>query len=433
MEEMKIFNLILVSVLIMSIVGRGYGGGGSTSARFLKIPQTARAAGFGNAVCSIGGTAGSLFYNPAGIGLLDCIQIEMNYLRWIDKMNYTSAGLGIPVERIGTIGIGFIGLFYGDIPVVTEDLSGELSSKGNTTANDTAFILSYGKSFDTTFSIGVNAKMINQKLDKYKAKSFGLDAGAIAKLIETRLSIGAVIQNIGTKPKFVEKEYNLPLNIQFGATYKLIDLSVHTGIISVNISKPNDNDIKASIGIEYGFKRLVYLRSGYQFGNNSNKFTAGGGIQVLLQNSITRLDYAYMPYSELNATHMIGLVIGFGRVKRVGEVKRDISDKEMREPRRYQINKEELFSRADSYMEMRRYNEALIEYYKIVKREPDNIRAAYNIACIYSLKNDIENALEWVKYIVKLDKEIIERIKSDPDFDNIRKTEDYQRLVRGEV
>jgi tetratricopeptide (TPR) repeat protein len=53
----------------------------------------------------------------------------------------------------------------------------------------------------------------------------------------------------------------------------------------------------------------------------------------------------------------------------------------------------------------------------------------YNISCIYSLLKEIEKAIQYLDKAIYTGYENIEWIQKDSDFDNIRKTEYYTRLV----
>ncbi|MFW9942076.1 MAG: tetratricopeptide repeat protein [Candidatus Thorarchaeota archaeon] len=71
------------------------------------------------------------------------------------------------------------------------------------------------------------------------------------------------------------------------------------------------------------------------------------------------------------------------------------------------------------------------EYYlnKAFKRYPENIEILYNKACLESLKNNSQVALELLNKVIKEDKNFIERILIDKRFDNIRKLQEYKELV----
>jgi tetratricopeptide (TPR) repeat protein len=71
------------------------------------------------------------------------------------------------------------------------------------------------------------------------------------------------------------------------------------------------------------------------------------------------------------------------------------------------------------------------EYYlnKVIKKDPTNINALYNIACLESLKNNQVKALEILKKVIEIDKEYIERAQSDDRFDNIRDLIEFKELI----
>jgi len=305
-----LISLFLLSGYSFAVINEN---AGNSSAQFLKINPGGRTPGLGNAGTSLSGMAESLFYNPSGLGYLENTEISGNYSKWFEKMNYSSAAVGVPVKNIGTFGAGFIGLFYGDIPIVIQDSSGELSNTGdNTSANDIAFYLSYGRKLMNIFSAGVNIKLINQTLEEETATSVSFDISGMTKLLEDKLGIGFVIQNIGTKAKFMKSEYNLPLIIKLGTGYEVLKYKKHTGLLVMDVIKPMDDNFKFNAGLEYGFNKMIYIRGGYQAGYDLNTFTIGGGLNLPIKSNYTRVDYAYVPYGSLGATHRIGLVFGLG-------------------------------------------------------------------------------------------------------------------------
>jgi len=65
--------------------------------------------------------------------------------------------------------------------------------------------------------------------------------------------------------------------------------------------------------------------------------------------------------------------------------------------------------------------------------DPNLAPAHYNLACIYSLKNEQAQAIEWLQKAVALDQStIIEQSKTDSDLDNIRPSAEFQQLINSE-
>ena len=81
------------------------------------------------------------------------------------------------------------------------------------------------------------------------------------------------------------------------------------------------------------------------------------------------------------------------------------------------------------YLIQGKLDEALSESQQVVKVNPKEGYAHYSLACVYSLKNEPKLAIESLQKAFDLDKSLIESSKTDPDFDNIRQTPEYQQLI----
>ena len=111
----------------------------------------------------------------------------------------------------------------------------------------------------------------------------------------------------------MEKGYNLPLIIKSGISYEVLKLNKHGGLIAIDILKPMDDYFKCNAGLEYCFNKMIFIRGGYQIGNDLSNLTLGGGLSLPIKGNYTRVDYAYVPYGVLGGTHRIGLVFGFSK------------------------------------------------------------------------------------------------------------------------
>ncbi|MBN1898505.1 MAG: PorV/PorQ family protein [Spirochaetes bacterium] len=283
---------------------------GSSAAQFLKIDPSAHSSAMGSASASFGQRGDSLFHNPAGLAQLNKMEVSVNYIKWFGDMNYSSASLAIPFKNIGTLGMGYMGLLYGDIPVVSFDTSGELASSGSTKASDMAFILSGSRNINI-LSLGANFKLISQLLEKQRTMGFAFDAGVHVALADRKFETGFMVQNVGQEIKFIEKGYRLPVNIIMGANLEFLDLEKHTSVIAVDVAIPDDESIRINMGLEYEYNNFIYIREGYIVGDDLSDFTTGGGVSILAGQSHIKLDYALIPYGPLGITHMVGLHIIF--------------------------------------------------------------------------------------------------------------------------
>lgn len=81
------------------------------------------------------------------------------------------------------------------------------------------------------------------------------------------------------------------------------------------------------------------------------------------------------------------------------------------------------------YMNIRRFANAEKEFLRVLKLDPKNESALYNIACCYSLWGKTENALDYLEKAVKNGFDDLGHIENDPDLDSLRQTERYKSLI----
>ena len=75
------------------------------------------------------------------------------------------------------------------------------------------------------------------------------------------------------------------------------------------------------------------------------------------------------------------------------------------------------------------YDLAIESYLKAIAIKPNFAKAHYFLASVYLLKNEKNLSLGSLQKAITLDKSYIEKAKTDPNFDNIRKSPEFQRLI----
>jgi len=76
-----------------------------------------------------------------------------------------------------------------------------------------------------------------------------------------------------------------------------------------------------------------------------------------------------------------------------------------------------------------RYEEAILSYNKSLEILPNNANSYFNKACIYSLQENIDLAIENLKQAINLDCKYLEEAKTDTDFDKIRHDSRFINLI----
>ncbi len=348
----KTFKRILAQRLIISLCIQSLGtswasGPGTTGADILKIGVGARAIGMGEAYVAQADDVSSLYWNPAGLALMQERQASFMYNQMYQGLKFQNLNLGIPLEN-GAIGASLSHLGYGDIDGY--DSSG--ASLGSQSAYDA--VATVGAAWlGNQWSAGVNAKGIQQKLADVKATGVAFDLGANAIYPKPIISggtlrFGAAVRNLGSGMKFEQQKDPLPMDMKFGlAAVQMMDRKLN---FSVDYTLPKNDDSFFSSGFEYWLVPFVALRAGYL-----NSKAEGSGLRagVGLRIKGVSFDYAYAGQGELGMSHRYELSLRFG------------------EPRPILTAEErKILMQAKAAMRQERYEQATLLFDSLIELEP---------------------------------------------------------------
>jgi tetratricopeptide (TPR) repeat protein len=90
---------------------------------------------------------------------------------------------------------------------------------------------------------------------------------------------------------------------------------------------------------------------------------------------------------------------------------------------------EALFGLGNAYTRRGDYAKGLDLDLKLVRLEPDNPTFNYNLACSYSLLNDVDRSLASLKRAVDLGFDDNQQLQTDPDLSNVRRDPRFQKLL----
>jgi hypothetical protein len=357
MNRLKVLRAILITfIFLLAYQFITYASEpGTTGANFLKIGIGPRAVGMGEAQVAICDDVTSVFWNPAGLVSTPSQEASFMYNLWLEGIRSQYFGYTYPHLAIGT--------FAGSINYLSMDkIQGYTANDvktGKVTAYDLLGVLSYARELPYGIYGGINLKLIQEKLEKESSFAFGIDIGVmgfLGRLLKIKeledLTIGVNLQNLGSKVKFQEEGGSLPLNLKFGVGIRKEVLGDPV-TIAIDGNLPNDNDFYGSLGIEYWVRDLIALRLGYKSGRDlGNGLSFGGGIKV----NVFQLDYALVHFGELGYTHRIGIVTRFGKEAKPMLIER-------------------AFKRGMEYFNEGKYPEAILEFNKVLRLDPENEKA----------------------------------------------------------
>jgi len=88
-------------------------------------------------------------------------------------------------------------------------------------------------------------------------------------------------------------------------------------------------------------------------------------------------------------------------------------------------------NRALAYYYKGEHEKALVDFIKTVELNPKDSLSYYNIACLYSIKNNIEEACNWLNKAIEKGYDNWNSIKQDKDLANIRNSPCYKQIISG--
>jgi len=111
------------------------------------------------------------------------------------------------------------------------------------------------------------------------------------------------------------EKYDIPLGFRVGLAYDPIKTDFHRVTVALDGVTPNDYYEYMNMGMEYGFREMVFLRGGYKGLGVSDYevgFSAGGGVKYKLQNNLgIILDYAFVDFGRLDNVQRFSLSLTF--------------------------------------------------------------------------------------------------------------------------
>lgn len=302
-------------------------GPGTSAATFLNLGFGARALGSGEAFVAAADDASALHYNPAGLayppgadarGGAGAYEILASHSLHIQDIRLSQLGVlkrpwGVSVTHLSLDGI-------------ERRTSETAAPEGTFGASDLAVGLSFARRVGGV-GLGGTFKLIRQTIGERSASAYAADLGALYRMREWPVSLGAGVVNLGTQVRFIDRAFPLPTAFRVGVTGGLTRRFPHA--LSIQIDVPRDNSPVLRLGLEYlGFGPFA-LRAGYRttsgtqrdaalgraFGSEAPSLSEFYGMfmGVGFRSRLGNMDYALLPYGELGNAHRFSFTLRFGK------------------------------------------------------------------------------------------------------------------------
>jgi hypothetical protein len=279
---------------------------GTTSAEFLRLGAGARGTALGSSFAAIATDVSALYYNPAGIAMLDRPGLMIGTYDYVADTRYSWGGVAFPFSG-GARTIGFqLGTFgFKDQPIYTEDQPN--GTGGTYSVNQTFVGATFAQNFSDRFSAGITAKYVDDRLGTVSGSAFAVDFGTNfhASLNNHPVKFSFVLANLGSNLSYtgtglagnvqrdplpgedpvptlpqqanlLTKDFPLPTTFRVGLAYDIITGENNRLTALGDFNQPNNNKPGFAFGSEWQSQKIggsnfgFALRGSYSYTGANN-------------------------------------------------------------------------------------------------------------------------------------------------------------------
>jgi hypothetical protein len=305
----RLWRKLLITAMLPLTGYAQYERPGSSTAQFLDIGVSPRAEAMAGAYVSVAEGAEGAFYNPAAMARTAGTDIAFSVTRWFADINHEFFALAHNVGGDQVIALSVTALQTDEMLVRTPlqpDGTGETFYAGNY-----RFGISFARALTDRVSIGITGNYVTLYLYKdFHRSAYAGDIGILYDTGTRNIKFGFLLANFGSSVTFVHESYPMPTSFAFGISANALEFTDHRVMISVAARKPNDGGPKGTIGAEYSFQDLFFVRGGYH-DDEVKTFAVGAGIKVRLDSYALQADFSYTEFRLLGGTQRFGLKFHF--------------------------------------------------------------------------------------------------------------------------
>lgn len=282
--------------------------------KFLELDLSPRAASLAGSFVANNDDPNVIFYNPAGINLIEDKQISFSFLKHLIDINAAALVFSKEYENIGKFTASIKYINYGDF--TKADPSG--LKTGHFSASDLALGIGYANKLDYNFYYGINFKFIYSGIENYSSTAAAFDLGLHYEIPDKLWNFGFSILNLGSQIKsYANIKEDLPLDIRLGFSKQLERVPIRFYWSFNNLNEKQNSFFsrfsQITFGSEIKLGQSFKLRIGYdsekrkelKIGTTAGLagFNLGFGFNV----SSYIIDYAYSSMGSIGSLHRFGI------------------------------------------------------------------------------------------------------------------------------
>lgn len=283
---------------------------GGYAGAFLQGGIGARAIALGNTFSAIADDGSALFWNPAGLPLINRYELSIMHSMMFEDRAKNYASVNLPMDGLA-VSAGWLGFNVSDI----QERNNQGQLIGHFSDSENLFLLGAGVTIISNrlmrFNLGFTGKYFYHSLYNFQATGFGGDVGGLFRMkvpgLIKAIGVGVVAQNIGSNMQWdTESNYEavIPMTIRAGA---MVDMALLPFRVTVDMEKHEKQDMRLHYGAEYGILNTIFLRAGM----NDTKLSAGAGLKLGFASTRFLVDYAFTT-DDISEQPMHYFTLGLG-------------------------------------------------------------------------------------------------------------------------
>ncbi len=298
----KIKIIIIVLMVLVASLNAQHNNAGKYGFQILEITPSPAMSGMGDTGSLFSNDALNFVSNPAA-GLFNkskIITVSQNF--WFGDTDLISGALS-QNKRKYHWGYAFRHLSYGDLD--TRDETGRII--GTFSPIDFIGTLNYAYRLGATHYFGINANILYEKISTASSYGFSTDLAYVWSSPIKDVKLYSSLKNLGTTSNMDKEKIDLPISYELGITKEFIS-RYYDVAFDAKGQKSQDTDLAYNFGAQLKTFEILYLRTGFKVGNDSNEFSYGLGIDYDSFN----VNYAYLQMTDgLDDVHKISLSYKF--------------------------------------------------------------------------------------------------------------------------
>ena len=278
----------------------------TSAANWLKIETGTRAIGMSGAFTSVDGGIAGIPYNPAALTFVKNQEGFLSTTEYFAGITHNVLGYATNMSGVDFASMHIFFLDSGSMPVTTESYNTVEGTGETFSFTGLCLRATYGRIVTNRLRIGFTGKFIREQIYTTYMQSFAFDIGSHFDTGLYGFKLGMSISNLGPEAKYegeglefdceetpsgvcqqTTEPFRLPMTFRIGFSNmiagpesELLKMKNHSFMVSMDAINPIDYVLYGSVGMEYSYRDMFFLRAGTHFEHDTAEWSVGAGLAM---------------------------------------------------------------------------------------------------------------------------------------------------------